>query len=74
MVVDAIQYDQEDKTLTDNGTYFGEKIFYMRVQYEDGSVNGKKVDASKISNWGWLERSEMEDRVKAEKGEEESSF
>lgn len=74
MVVDTLKYDEEDKGLTENGAYFGEKVFYMRVQYEDGSVDEKKVDKSKMSDWGWLGRSEMADRVKAERGEEESLF
>ena len=72
MVVDVIKYDEADKGQTENGTYFGEKIFYMRVQYEGGTVDADKVDKSKMSDWGWLERSEITDRVKTEKGEEES--
>jgi hypothetical protein len=68
MGVDVIKYDNETGADTE---YFGEKIFYMRVQYEDGEVVNK---ANSVDNWGWLERSEMVDRVKAEKGEDASLF
>ena len=70
MVVDVIRYENGSEE-SDNGTYYGEKIFYMRVQYEEGDV--KKVDKG-INDWGWLERSEMVERVKEEKGEEASKF
>lgn len=72
MAVEAIPYNQEtEKDKSENGKYFGEKVFYMRVQYEEGQVG--KVDKT-IHDWGWLERSEMMDRVKTEKGEDASLF
>ncbi len=70
MVADVIAYEDGSEE-SENGTYYGEKIFYMRVQYEEGEV--EKADEN-LNDWGWLERSEMVERVKAEKGEDASKF
>lgn len=70
MVADVIAYEDGNEE-SENGTYYGEKIFYMRVQYEEGEV--EKADEN-LNDWGWLERSEMVERVKAEKGEDASKF
>lgn len=70
MVVDMIEYS--DDMMKSNDGLFGEKIFYMRVQYDDGEVDVKKM--KKMSDWGWLARDEMQERVKAEKGEETALF
>lgn len=70
MVVDMLEYS--DDMMKSNDGLFGEKIFYMRVQYDDGEVDVKKM--KKMSDWGWLGRDEIQDRVKAEKGEERALF
>lgn len=70
MGVDVVEYTEEEKKANDG--FFGEKIFYMRVQYEDGDVEKSKV--SKMNDWGWLARDEMAEKASAEKGEEAASF
>ena len=71
MGVDVIPYDNDEDVRSEAGKYFGEKIFYMRVQYEEGDVTSNK---SKFDDWGWLSRSEIVARVKDEKGENSSLF
>jgi large subunit ribosomal protein L46 len=66
MAVDMKVYDKEEQT-----EYFGEKIFFFRVQWDDGDV----VEADmKAKDYGWLAREEMTERVKAEKGDIASKF
>jgi hypothetical protein len=76
MGVDVIPYNDKDHddVDTEHGKYFGEKVFYMRVQYEDGDVVKDSVDSNKMNNWGWLAREEMVDHVREEKGEDASLF
>ena len=84
MGVDVIPYNDtdHDETDTENGKYFGEKVFYMRVQYEDGDVKdtittsstSSSNDNDAMDNWGWLERDEIVDHVREEKGEDASLF
>lgn len=70
MVVDLVEYD--DDLRKDNNGCFGEKIFYMRVQYDDGDVDPNRM--KNMCDWGWLTRDEMQERVLSEKGEESSLF
>lgn len=70
MAVDVVKYDEGDEK-NESSKFFGEKIFYMRVQYDSGDIGN--VDKS-LDDWGWLERSEMIERVKSEKGDDASKF
>jgi hypothetical protein len=70
MGIDVVEYSDEEKE--NNGGFFGEKIFYMRVQHEDGDVKTSKV--SKMEDWGWLAREEMVEKVTAEKRDEAALF
>mmetsp|Transcript_15592 Transcript_15592/g.18120 ORF Transcript_15592/g.18120 Transcript_15592/m.18120 type:complete len:348 (+) Transcript_15592:189-1232(+) len=70
MTVDMIPYSSEERNKESD--FFGEKIFFMRIQYEDGDVSKEMM--GKMDDWGWLERSEMSDKVKAEKGEDAGFF
>jgi len=81
MAVDVIPYKSsedgngaETDERSEGGVYFGEKVFYMRVQWEEGDVNVDNKDSSKLDDWGWLARSEMVEKVKSEKGEDASLF
>lgn len=67
MGVTVTEYSEEQKA--DSGV-FGEKTFYMRVQYDDGDVNKNKLD--KLNDWGWLAREEMVEKVSAA-GEDENT-
>ncbi|KAL7526082.1 hypothetical protein ACHAWF_001620 [Thalassiosira exigua] len=53
------------------GGYFGEKIFYYRIQYDQEDVD---EGALKAEDYGWLTRGEMTERVKEERGEHQAKF
>ena len=53
------------------GNYYGEKIFYYRVQYDQGDVNER---ALKAEDYAWLTRSEVVERVTEERGEHQAKF
>ena len=44
-----------------DGSYFGTKTFFIKVQHDEGEVGGSKEHA-------WLTRSEMVERIKAQEG------
>ncbi len=71
MGVDVVEYSEEEKAA--NGRkVFGEKTFYMRVQYDDGGVNENKM--KKMDDWGWLTREEIVEKILEDKGDEASKF
>eukprot|EP00577_Skeletonema_sp_RCC1716_P021757 CAMPEP_0113423374 /NCGR_PEP_ID=MMETSP0013_2-20120614/28983_1 /TAXON_ID=2843 ORGANISM="Skeletonema costatum, Strain 1716" /NCGR_SAMPLE_ID=MMETSP0013_2 /ASSEMBLY_ACC=CAM_ASM_000158 /LENGTH=364 /DNA_ID=CAMNT_0000311227 /DNA_START=47 /DNA_END=1141 /DNA_ORIENTATION=- /assembly_acc=CAM_ASM_000158 len=53
--------------------YFGEKIFYYRVQYDN---TGGDVDeaAMKADDYAWLTREEVVDRIEEERGKHQARF
>lgn len=58
----------------DNIHYYGEKIFYYRVQYDSGDVNEKEIKKANVDDWGWLANDEMVERVTEERGEHQAKF
>lgn len=68
MGVDMKAYSEEDQKKF--GAY-GTKTFFMRVQYDDGEVNEEDSDGS---DYGWLDRDEMTERVREEQGEDASNL
>jgi len=65
-------YMQEYDDVDLQKTYFGDKTFYFKV-----TVAGGDVDESIMSNfkdWGWLDRSEISNKMKEERGEEAGKF
>lgn len=57
--------------------YFGEKIFYYRVQHDRGDVNLealKKAEGGGVNDWGWLTKEEIVDRVTEERGKHQAKF
>lgn len=54
------------------GDYFGEKIFYYRVQYDHGDVDESAVKAEE--DYAWLTREEMTKRVEGERGKHQAKF
>ncbi len=70
MVVDVVEYSDEEKNK--NSGIFGEKTFYMRVQYEDGDVEASRI--GNMDDWGWLARDEMVEKVSADKGDDAALF
>jgi hypothetical protein len=51
--------------------YYGEKIFYYRVQYDSGDVD---EGALKADDYAWLTREEMTERVEEERGKHQAKF
>jgi large subunit ribosomal protein L46 len=68
MALDMTVYSEEDQKKF--GTY-GIKTFFMRVQYDEGEVNEEENDGS---DYGWLDRAEMTERVKDEQGGDASKL
>jgi large subunit ribosomal protein L46 len=66
MGVHVLEYNDEEKER--NIGLFGEKTFFLRVQYESGDVG--RDEMKQMDNWGWLTREEMVEKITAEKGEE----
>jgi large subunit ribosomal protein L46 len=64
MGVHVFEYSDEEKEK--NSAFFGEKTFFLRVQYESGDVSMEKMD--KMNDWGWLTRDEMVEKITAERG------
>ena len=65
------------------GNYFGEKIFYYRVQHDRGDVNLEVLKKKKknaeggggvVEDWGWLTKEEIVDRITEERGKHQAKF
>jgi len=56
------------------GNYYGEKIFYFRVQYDTGDVNEKVLKKANVDDWGWLAKEEMVEKVTEERGAHQAKF
>jgi hypothetical protein len=53
---------------TEDPLYYGTKTFFMRVQYDDGTIAGTTTD------FAWLDRNEIVERVQQHQGDNESKF
>jgi len=53
--------------------YFGEKIFYYRVQY-DNTGGGVDESAIKADDYAWLTREEIVERIEEERGKHQAKF
>ncbi|KAL3800757.1 hypothetical protein ACHAW5_002471 [Stephanodiscus triporus] len=57
------------------GGYYGEKIFYYRVQHDSGDVNADAmIRAGGVDDWGWLSKEEIVERVEGERGKHQAKF
>jgi len=70
--VDTIPYDEDNPLRKENG-FYGEKIYYMRVQYDSGDVMKDKLERN-FNDWGWLEKDEMVERIKEKKDDNYAMF
>ena len=70
MAVDVQVFEKEEQSRF--GGTFGIKKFFMVVQYDDGKVTSK--DLVTASDFAWLEKSELVERIKEEQGEEPSKL
>lgn len=67
MAVDLKIFTKEERAKHENT--FGVKTFFMVVQYDEGKVSADDIT---VDDFAWLEKSEVVDRVKEERGEEQS--
>ena len=65
--VDMVAFPEEERH---NG-FYGTKTFFMKLQYDEGAV---KEEEMSVKDYGWLERSEMVERVKDQQGDYEAKF
>ena len=56
------------------GNYYGEKIFYYRVQYDTGDINEQMLKKANVDDWGWLAKEEMVEKVTEERGAHQAKF
>lgn len=54
--------------------YFGEKIFYYRVQLDQGELDESVYLKNGLKDYAWLSKEEMVERVLAERGEHQAKF
>jgi len=67
---EIIPYDEQKR---DEVKAFGEKLFYMKVQYESGDIVEERMGRT-TQDWGWLTRQEMTERVTEETSTEKGLF
>ena len=54
--------------------YFGEKIFYYRVQYDQGDLDEGVFEKSGMNDYAWLTKDEIVERMEKERGVHQSKF
>ena len=69
----TLNYRVYNKNMAEDfrGNYFGEKIFFYRLQYDSGDVDEKAMAAD---DYGWLTREEVVDRITDERGRHQAKF
>ena len=69
----TINYRVYNKNMAEEfrGNYFGEKIFFYRLQYDSGDVDEKALTAE---DYGWLTKEEVVDRITDERGKHQAKF
>mmetsp|Transcript_1469 Transcript_1469/g.1404 ORF Transcript_1469/g.1404 Transcript_1469/m.1404 type:complete len:378 (-) Transcript_1469:49-1182(-) len=68
LAVDTIAYPDEQRE-----QYYGEKIFYIKVQRDEGDVDSERIN-NNSQDYAWLAREEMVDRVRQQSGEKAGNF
>lgn len=68
MAVDMQVYSTEERA---QHNMYGEKTFFMVVQYDEGSITKNEIAAD---DFAWLEKSEFVERVKEQQGEDKSEL
>ena len=69
MAFDMVRYGESESK---NG-FFGEKIYYMRIQYGEGDID-TNGPLKEMEDWGWLTRDEMAERVREKNGANAGKF
>jgi len=57
VAVDVKKYDDDDDD--ENNKYYGTKTFFLKVQYDEGSVSEQDMS---VQDYAWLDRDEVVDR------------
>ena len=72
----AMNYRVYNKKMSEDlrENYFGEKIFYYRVQWDTGDVDEGACLKGGAEDWAWLTREEVVERVGKERGEHQAKF
>mmetsp|Transcript_44931 Transcript_44931/g.66099 ORF Transcript_44931/g.66099 Transcript_44931/m.66099 type:complete len:348 (+) Transcript_44931:112-1155(+) len=70
MAVNMIAYSDEEKASSENEGFYGEQMFFFRVQRDEGDVGPD----SNVDDYAWLARDEMVARVQEEQGEQAAKF
>jgi hypothetical protein len=65
----AVKLDVYDSAQQESTGYFGTKTFFLKVQYDDGTIPPK----SNI-DFAWLDRNEIVERIQATAGDDEAKF
>lgn len=66
--VDMVTFSEEKQKK--DGLY-GSKKFFMKIQYDEGSVSERDMS---VQDYAWLDRGEMVERVQKEEGDNKSKF
>jgi large subunit ribosomal protein L46 len=72
----AVNFRPYTKNMSEDFTqnYYGEKIFYYRVQYDHGELDEGAYLKNGIKDYAWLSKEEMVERVVVERGEHQAKF
>jgi large subunit ribosomal protein L46 len=72
----AVNFRVYNKNLPEEfrGNYYGEKIFYYRVQWDSGDVDESACLKNGFKDYAWLTREEIVERVVEERGEHQAKF
>ena len=62
----GVQLDVHDEEQQKSTGSYGTKTFFMKVQYDDGTLKGKDI--------AWLDRSEIVERFQADSKDNEAKF
>ena len=54
--------------------YYGEKIFYYRVQWDNGDVSEEGLKNGGVEDYAWLTKEEMVGKVIEERGPHQAKF
>lgn len=68
MAVDMDIYKKEDQV---KQNIYGEKTFFMVVQYDEGKITKNDI---LVDDFAWLEKKEFVDRIKEAEGENKSNL
>ena len=66
----AVNFRVYSKNMPEEFTqnYYGEKIFYYRVQYDSGDVDENVCLKNGMKDYAWLTREEIVERITEERG------